>query len=164
MTRCTRMTPSTLLLTSLISWASLALPAQATQLHGRAVGIQDGDTLTILVGRQATKVRIAEIDTPERQQAFGQRAREALAYLCHGQSATFDSSAKDDYGRTVSRVSCAGTDVSAYMVSNGLAWVYPRYASGPRLFELQDAARAQRRGLWADPNPIPPWDFRHTKK
>jgi len=164
MTLYRRMTVADLILASLISGVSLVLPVHATPLHGRTFGIQDGDTLTILVGRQTTKVRIAEIDAPEHRQAFGQRAKEALAYLCHGQSATFDSSSKDGYGRTVSRVSCAGTDVSAYMVSNGLAWVYPRYARDPRLFELQDAARAQRRGLWADPNPIPPWDFRHTKK
>lgn len=138
------------------------LPAEAVDaLSGAVVAVQDGDTLTLLVDRQQIRVRLADIDAPERKQAFGTRSRQSLTALCHGKPAKVVSAGRDRYGRTIGHVTCAGIDAQAHQVSTGMAWVFDRYASpSSPLYALQDAARAARRGLWADPSPVPPWDWR----
>lgn len=127
------------------------------------VGIQDGDTLTVLIDQKPLRVRLAEIDAPEKAQPFGNRSRQSLAALCHQKPATVTTKATDRYGRTVAAVSCAGNDASTHQVASGMAWVYDRYASrATPLYALQDAARASRVGLWTDPDPIPPWIWRKS--
>lgn len=128
------------------------------------VGVSDGDTLTARCGSSdftQVKVRLAEIDAPEKGHAFGQRARIALSVLCFGTFATIAEAKRDRYGRTVAKVSYRGHDASAELVRGGLAWVYVRYASpGTPLRAIESEARATRSGLWADENPVPPWEWR----
>lgn len=128
------------------------------------VSVHDGDTLTVLVGKQQIKVRLAEIDAPELRQPFGNWSKQSLADLCFQQSAKVAQIARDRYGRSVGKVECAGMDASAHQVALGMAWVYDRYSkpSSP-LYPLQDGAKAARRGLWADTEPVPPWEWRRTK-
>lgn len=135
------------------------------------VGISDGDTLTARCdaqqGRPAVtlRVRLAEIDAPERQQPFGARSREHLAARCFNIPASIAPLPKggtDRYGRTVARVTCAGVDVNAEQVRAGMAWVFDRYVTDQTLYDLQDQARAAARGLWADRQPIAPWDWRRN--
>jgi endonuclease YncB( thermonuclease family) len=129
--------------------------------RGRVVSIADGDTLTLLAERRQIKVRLADIDAPERRQAYGTRSRQSLAQLCHGKAAELEARAWDRYGRAVGRVTCAGTDANADQVARGMAWVFDRYAARDSpLYALQRDARAGQRGLWADPLPMPPWEFR----
>jgi len=71
---------------------------------------------------------------------------------------------RDRYGRTVGRVDCAGEDANREQVRRGLAWVYERYVRDRSLYADQDAARAAKRGLWADHKPVPPWEWRRTKR
>ena len=130
-------------------------------IAGEVVGIADGDTLTVLAGRQEIRVRLSEIDAPERRQAFGTVARQHLAKLCFRKQAVVKAESTDRYGRVVGRVACAGVDANAAMVRAGLAWAYTRYMRDPRIAILEREARAARRGLWRDPAPIPPWAFRH---
>lgn len=145
--------------------ALLTAPAFGATIEGRVVGIADGDTLTILVERQEIKVRLAEIDAPESKQPFGTRSRQSLAAVCFQKPATVNTVSKDRYGRTVGYVVCAGTDAQSHQVSTGMAWVYDRYSkpSSP-LYALQSAAKASRTGLWADKEPIPPWEWRRKPK
>lgn len=124
------------------------------------VGISDGDTLTARCPDQTVKIRLAEIDAPEKKQPFGTKSRQALAALCFKQPAEILPQTRDKYGRTVARVSCNGRDASAAQLEAGLAWVYLKYSTDPALPPLEAAARADRAGLWADPNPTPPWDWR----
>lgn len=134
-------------------------------LLGLVVGISDGDTLTLLTPeKQEVRVRLAEIDAPEKAQPFGQRSKQSLSDLCYMQQARLQVVDTDRYGRAVARVSCAGTDANAAQVSTGLAWVYIKYAKDPALFQLQQEARDANRGLWADPSPVPPWDFRKARR
>lgn len=149
-------------LTICIAWALAPTPSFA-DLSGTVVAVSDGDTLTVLVDRQQVKVRIADIDAPESKQPFGTRSRQALSQLCHRKPAHVVDSGKDRYGRTIGRVSCAGQDAASHQVAAGMAWVFVRYAppSSP-LYSLEAEARAARRGLWADPSPIPPWDWRRN--
>ena len=111
------------------------------------------------------KVRIGGIDAPEKAQPFGQRSRQALADLCHRETATIRSTTKDRYGRKVADVQCQGQDVGRSQVAAGLAWVFDRYSEGYEdLYPLQRGAQADRRGLWANPVPVAPWDWRQQRR
>ncbi|MFO1424576.1 MAG: thermonuclease family protein [Candidatus Competibacteraceae bacterium] len=134
----------------------------ADTLTGRVVGVADGDTLTVLMeGNRPVRVRLAGIDAPEHDQPFGQRSRQSLAELTLDRPAAVTVWKTDDYGRTVGTVTVGGVDVEAEQVRRGLAWVYRHYSDDARLLALEAEAKAARRGLWADTNPIPPWDWRH---
>jgi endonuclease YncB( thermonuclease family) len=132
------------------------------------VGISDGDTLTARCGTpgayEQLKVRLAEIDAPEKRQPFGQRSREHLSDLCFQKQAEIRPASKDRYGRTVARVICAGQDANAAQVRAGLAWAYTRYLTDPSIAQLERGARAAHRGLWSDAEPMPPWEWRHPPK
>lgn len=136
----------------------------ATTLLCLVVGISDGDTLTARCGQpgayEQVKVRLAEIDAPEKKQPFGERSRQNLASLCFQKSAEIRQSAKDRYGRTVARVTCAGQDANAAQVGAGLAWAYTKYLTDPAISQLEQRARAAHRGLWADTEPVAPWEWR----
>jgi endonuclease YncB( thermonuclease family) len=152
-----------LVLTALSSGASAAMIA------GTVIGITDGDTITVLAGRRQLKVRLSDIDAPEREQAFGARSRQRLGGLCFRQPAKIDDRGRDRYGRILGHVTCAGKDANAEQVRSGMAWVYDGSVTSSamyrrELYRLEDAARNGRRGLWADRKPIPPWEWRRWKK
>lgn len=141
--------------------------AVASALSGRVVGIADGDTLTLLTGeRQQVRVRLAGIDTPERAQPYGTRARQELSDLAFGKQARVEVEDTDRYGRAVGRVHAEGRDVNAEMVRRGAAWVYRRFNHDPTLPRLEEEARAVSRGLWALPEAqrVPPWEWRAAKR
>ncbi len=127
---------------------------------GRVVGIADGDTLTVLSDGTPHKIRLAEIDSPEKRQAFGERAKLSLSSLCFNVQAVVLPGKTDRYGRTVARVSCAGTDASLYQVQHGLAWAYTAYLTDPAIATAEQAARESGTGLWGDAEPIQPWLYR----
>jgi endonuclease YncB( thermonuclease family) len=128
------------------------------------VGVTDGDTLTALCGKHQTMtVRLAEIDAPERRQAFGDRSRARLAELCADRPAEVRLQTRDKYGRTIARVSCAGVDVSAAMVGDGYAWAFTEHLTDPSIAQLESAAREQRSGLWAEPA-WEPWYWRRHRR
>lgn len=143
----------------------LASPAHATELVGRVVAVADGDTLTLLVERTQVRVRLAEIDAPERKQSFGTRSRQSLHAMCHGKDAKVQDEGKDRYGRVIGRVTCNGTDANAEQVLRGMAWVYDRYAQrNSPLYALQNNARIMGHGLWVDGNAIAPWEWRKSNQ
>ena len=71
---------------------------------------------------------------------------------------------KDRYGRTLARVTCDGFDANAEQVRRGMAWVYDRYVTDKSLYAVQEKAKAERRGLWHDDKPVPPWEWRKDKR
>ena len=156
----------------LFAFISLPLRAHAEPRSCLVVGISDGDTLTARCGHAGSyeqiKVRIAAIDAPESRQPYGQRSRQALSRLCYAEKAQITPRDTDRYGRTVADVSCNGEDAGSRMVSGGWAWVYDydgiATKRGGGLFKLQDAARRQGLGLWADSRPTPPWDWRRERR
>lgn len=138
--------------------------AVAAELRGVVVGVSDGDTITVLVNRKQIKVRLADIDAPESKQPFGTRSRQSLAALCFNKEAWLETQGKDRYGRAIATVHCAGADANAVQVRQGMAWVFDRYASpNSALYALQAEARVAHRGLWSDPNPVPPWEWRRNR-
>jgi len=148
----------------MVAWALLFAHCAYAEVIGKVIGIADGDTLTVLVERQQIKVRLVEIDAPETGQAFGNRSKQSLSDLCFNKAATLDDMGRDRYGRTLARVHCDGVDANAEQVRRGMAWVYDRYVTDRSLYGLQDEAKAARRGLWAEPSPTPPWEWRHLKQ
>ena len=141
----------------------LALNAHA-DFTGKVVAVADGDTITVLKDLQQIKIRLTEIDAPEKKQAFGNRSKESLSDLCFGKTATLIEKGKDRYGRTLARVSCDGTDANAEQVRRGLAWAYTKYLTDPQIKVLEEEARASRLGLWRDEKPVPPWEWRKERR
>ena len=131
--------------------SSFSQPSDAITHVGRVVGVTDGDTITVLAGGLEMRVRLAQIDAPERGQPWGSRAKQALSNLVFGKEVRVVQTDVDHYGRVVGRVYAGGQDVNAEMVRGGHAWVYRRYATDQSLHALEDEARESSRGLWALP-------------
>lgn len=142
-----------------------APPTPSSILTGTVVGVSDGDTLTILTGdRKEIRIRLAEIDAPEKSQPFGTVAKRSLSDLAFNKAVKVEVKNIDRYGRTVGRVYIGEIDVSGEQIKRGMAWVYRKYTRDPSLLSLEEDARAAKRGLWSDHNPTPPWEFRHATR
>lgn len=137
--------------------------AQAST-SGKVVGVIDGDTIDVLVQGSMVRVRLAWIDAPERSQPFGHKSKQALSNLAFGKTATLNIVDRDRYGRSLGVVTVGAVQLNAEMVRLGFAWVYRQYSREANLLHLEADARDKRRGLWSDPDPIPPWDFRRQKR
>jgi len=137
-----------------------------TPFNAVVVGISDGDTITVLTSnRKEVRIRLANIDTPERRQPFGKKAKQTLSDFIYKTDVEIRPQAIDRYGRTVAVVLRAGLDVSAYMLVKGMAWVYTKYNKDPSLPAIEKSARDSKKGLWSEPNPTPPWEWRkHNRR
>lgn len=130
------------------------------------VGISDGDSITVRCSdRPQERVRIAEIDAPERSQPFGKAAKARASELAFGKQVELEVVGRDRYGRVVGKVRLPdGTDFGREMIRSGLAWRYLSYSKDASLSSVEVEARSGRRGLWADSqSPTPPWEFRRNK-
>ena len=141
-------------------------PVPAFDLTGRVVRIADGDTVSILDRTNTQhKVRLYGIDTPERDQPYGKSAKQVLTHWVDEKNVGVVVVDTDSYGRTVGTLYREGTNINVAMVSGGHAWWYQHYA--PHEYNLAAAeqkARKQGLGLWADPRPVPPWDWRRGQR
>jgi endonuclease YncB( thermonuclease family) len=152
--------------------------ASAETLTGTVVGVADGDTITVLdAHREQHKIRISGIDAPEKAQPFGQRSKESMSTMVFGKEVDVLWHKHDRYQRIVGKVmvaspdcrasSCPRTlDVGLAQITVGLAWWYRQYAkeqtpeeAGRYEFAEQEAL-SKHAGLWSDPHPVPPWDWR----
>ena len=142
----------------------LTLPAPASEPWvGLCVSVADGDTITVLRDREQVRIRLYGIDAPEGGQDFGTVSRRYVGDLCHRQTVTVTPVDTDRYGRTVALVEVDGVSVNRELIAAGLAWVYPQYCKIPECAQwraLEADARAAKRGLWAHPDPVPPWEWR----
>jgi len=137
------------------------LPTYTFALSGKVVRVSDGDTLVILTNeKKQIKVRLRDIDAPEKKQAFGNKSTQTLKAICANKIATLTDIDKDRYKRTLARVHCGTINANAFMVGKGMAWVYDRYVTDHSLYKLQVSAKYHKLGLWADRSPIAPWIFR----
>lgn len=138
----------------------------AADFSGRVVGVSDGDTITVLHDGKGEKIRLHGIDCPEKSQAFGQAAKKFTSDLVFETTVTVDIVDRDRYGRTVGVVNLPdGKVLNRELVGAGMAWWYNRYASQDAVLErLQQEARAARRGLWQEKDPVPPWKWRSQRR
>lgn len=133
---------------------------------GKVVSIKDGDTFEVLYDGQAERIRLAEIDCPEKAQPYGKAAKNFASGLCYGKIVTVNSGGKRDrYGRVVGTITTqAGVNVNEALVKAGLAWHYKDYSESEALAQMEIQARAEKAGLWAGKNPVAPWDWRKNKR
>lgn len=124
------------------------------------VRIKDGDSIIVLSGGRDVEVRLADIDAPELDQAFGTESKRELQRLVYGQDIRLALVSGDAYRRIVAHVFVGPVDVGATLVEGGFAWVRRAYSPDRHLVSLEESARASKRGLWALDNPVPPWMWR----
>jgi endonuclease YncB( thermonuclease family) len=158
------------LIAGLAVYISCTCFAQAEILSGRVVKIADGDTLAVLdESNRQHKIRLVGIDAPERKQPFGTVSQQNLAHLVFGKTVAVEWNERDRYQRVLGKVLLDGQDVNLKQIKAGLAWHYKQYDKDLRLAdkrlyaEAQKAASLKGIGLWSDPAPVAPWDFRHNK-
>lgn len=162
--------------------ALFSASAMAEMLHGRVVGVSDGDTITVLdASNQQYKIRLSGIDAPEKAQPFGQRSKEHLSRHVFGRDVSVEWHKQDRYKRIIGKVmvadpscreaACPKTfDACHAQITEGMAWWYSKYAKDQsredaHRYELaEQEAQFHRLGLWSDRQPIPPWDWRHKGK
>lgn len=135
-----------LLALSICVWPQQAKPADSL-VEGEVVKIADGDTLTLLtLEKEQVKVRLAEIDTPEKGQPYYQKAKQALADRVFRQNIQVEIVDWDRYGRAVGKIILDGENVNAWMVAEGHAWVYRQYSKKPCTFGFGSCCQGIRFG------------------
>lgn len=144
---------------TLLFGLALLAPAHA---H-RVIAIEGGDTLVLMVNEKPLKIGLANIDAPEKAQPFGERSKQSLSDLCLRKDALYKEQDIDRYGRILAVVTCDGVEANRTQIELGMAWVYVKYNRDLLLPGLEAMARRDRRGLWADAEPTPPWEFRQPK-
>jgi micrococcal nuclease len=153
--------PAVIIVTFLLSVLTFG-----ADFSGRVVRVIDGDSIEVLHEGRAEQVRLNGIDCPELGQAFGRRAKQFTSEMAFGKEVTVKVTGHDRYGRTLGEFMLPdGRDLNRELVRAGFAWWFRRYAPNDRILErLETEARNARLGLWADPNPIPPWEYRRTHR
>lgn len=138
---------------------------------GKVVRVSDGDTVTILDdGKQQHRVRLTGIDAPERGQPFGTASRDNLASLVAGKNVVVKSDSRDRYGRILGKIQVDGIDANLEQLRAGMAWWYRYYAHTQPVEDreayeaAEGAAKSERAGLWSQPKPINPYDWRKGKR
>lgn len=134
--------------------------AHAEEFIAKVIAVMDGDTVLVLRGAQKIKIRLANIDAPEKAQEFGKESRQALLNMVLKKQVRVNSRAIDDYGRVVAGLNVDGRSVNEEQVRRGMAWQYSYFHSDKTLLALQSEAQAARRGLWVQASPTPPWEWR----
>lgn len=125
--------------------------------------VYDGDTVKLINAEGGEiKLRLTNIDAPERNQAYGLKSRRALIQLCQGNNirATAHITGTDKYHRSLGKLQCNHIDASIYLAEHGLAWHYAQYSSEGSVYNAALKARQQKLGLWANGDAIPPWIWR----
>ena len=162
------------LITLLVCLLALGTEARAKEeTLAKVIAVLDGDTVLLLKAEADSppplfyKLRLADIDAPEKDQAYGEQAQQALAQMVLKQTVSVTTVATDSYGRAIGWIALkSGTNiensVNAELVRRGWAWALSRSRS-PHLREAQQEAQRERRGLWAAHNSLPPWVWRKQR-
>jgi len=143
----------------------------------KVVGVTDGDTINIMLddpksvqslGLAGFSVRLLGIDAPETAQAFGPESTRHLSDLVSGKQVSLACEYDRSYGRFLCKVLLPnGEDVCLDQVKSGMAWHYKQFQDdqipGDRSAygAAECSAMKAKLGLWSDPHPEQPQDFRH---
>jgi len=126
--------------------------------------VVDGDTVHLYHDNETYKVRLIEIDAPERNQPFGSDSTDYLKSLLREGRVNIEISGTDRYGRKLGRLYWKGENINRAMVSAGFAWVYDDYVTDLSFYDNQNKARYLKKGLWSEGSPMAPWNWRKLKK
>ena len=136
----------------------------AGNFSGQVVGVLDGDTIEVLHDQKPELVRLYGVDCPETGQAFGQKAKQATSSLVFGKEVTIQTHGRDKDRRTLGTVIQNGVNVNQELVKEGWCWWFSKYVKDTVLKRLEEEAKDEKKGLWADANPLPPWLYRRLDK
>jgi endonuclease YncB( thermonuclease family) len=137
--------------------------AQAEEFDAKVIVVMDGDTVMVLRDGKKIKIRLANIDAPESDQAFGKESRQALVDKVLKKQVHVNSQAIDSYGRMIAELSMDGHSVNEEQVQNGMAWEYSHFHSNKHYLSLNKDAQQAHRGLWAKSSqPVSPEQWRKT--
>ncbi len=154
--------------TVLIIFLSILAPALSHAIEANVTKVADGDTVTAVTkDNQILKIRLFGIDAPEKKQPFGQKAKQVLTEMVHKKDIDVDIVTGDRYGRSVGIIRLGNKTLNEEMIKRGLAWVYHDYCNKPECEKwtaIEEKARKDRKGLWEQPSPQAPWDFRRAEK
>lgn len=140
------------------------LPDTTQILSGKVVSIADGDTITVLdKDNNEHKIRLSCIDAPEKGQDFGTRSKDELASIIAGAEVSVEYTERDQYGRILGYVNNGSTLSNLEQVKRGMAWVYREYCDKCEYYDAEVFARNNFLGIWSQPNPIPPWEWRRDE-
>ena len=132
---------------------------------GKVIAVKDGDTIEILYNGSALRIRLQHIDAPEKSQPWGKQSKKACSDFCFGQIVVVEGNKFDRYKRLLGEVEISGGySLNLSMVSNGHAWHFKKYSESQQYATSETKARNNRKGLWALPNPIPPWAWRKGQR
>lgn len=144
--------------------ASAADPKPRLQKsRGKVVEITDGDTFTLQVDKTKQRIALAGVDCPEDGQPFSNEAKQALSGKILGKTVETVWRERDRYGRILGVVRLGGECVNTQLVREGWAWHYRAYSDSKSLTRAESEARKAKRGLWAQRNPVPPWQWRRIQ-
>ena len=140
--------------------------ANAQTFSGKVIAIKDGDTVVVLDAENTqTTLRLAEVDCPEKAQAFGTRAKQFTSEAVYLKQVKYEVTDTDRYGRSIAKIYYDDNKyLSAEIIKNGFGWQYKQYSTSKLLARLEQEARTNKKGLWVDPNPVYPSDFRKSKR
>lgn len=149
-----------------------AVAAKGSTYSGRVSRVHDGDTLHVTdTNGRKHKIRMAYIDAPELQQAYGTRSRDRLVAEADGEKVRVRVFDTDRYGREVAQVWRGQTDLNLLQIREGAAWHFTNYAKKQQpKSDYTDYAAAEREakqarnGLWKDRKAQAPWDFRRQSQ
>lgn len=145
----------------------LFLPFQIiaqSKIEGKAIRILDGDTFEILVNNKTYKIRLADIDAPEKKQDFGNVAKQRLAELIFSKQVNVEYEKLDRNQRIIGTVFVNKQYINLLLVEEGLAWHFKKYSSNIQFDKAEKMARKRKLGIWSINNPTPPWSFRAEKR
>ena len=135
------------------------------KITAKVVGVKDGDTFVVLHEKKEIVVRLEHVDAPEKNQPFGNRAKQFASDFCFGKTVVvIGNGKKDRNGRWIGEIFYKNQNLGKELVSNGLAWHFKRYSKNENYADLEMDARKKKRGLWQEKEPIAPWEWRKFKK
>jgi endonuclease YncB( thermonuclease family) len=148
-----------------LSRYAIASPALA-DFAGKVVGVSDGDTPTVLRDRTQVRSRPYGVDPPGTGQDFGSRAKQFTSGLAFGKVVKVVPRDRGRYGRPVAEVVLPdGRVLNDELIKAALAWWYRQHAQDIGTLKQPEAgAREAKRGMWSQPDPVPPREWRRTKR
>lgn len=155
------------LITIFLMVSSLSLYAQIQTKRsytGRVVGVVDGDTYDILINGLQCRIRMQGIDAPERGMPYGTASKNYLSRLIFNKTVRVYINKKDGKRWVAETYLPSGNEAGAELVAAGMAWHFKKYSNSSNLSLLEQKARKQKIGLWADANPQAPWDYRQQRR
>lgn len=153
---------------ALIIFLASTCISHADSIKGVVINVIDGDTITLLEKtpeqKRTCRIRLEGIDTPERGQNGYEGAKKYLEKLIWGETVTVQYTRHDRYGRILGEVWYGKIFVNDELVKEGWAWHYKRYSASRKLAFHEAEARSAKKGLWSEPNPIPPWEWKAARR